>query len=73
MDGARRRLDREHDDRAWLAWTTAFLPHSKDVERLRLTDLQSASSRRARRGGKSGWEDEFAAWSAWAAPDTPPS
>lgn len=71
MDGARRRLDREHDDRAWLAWTTAFLPHSENVASLRLTDLQSASSRRAQAGDQHGWEDEFAAWSAWAAPDAP--
>lgn len=37
-----RRRDREHDNRAWQAWTTACIPYMKPVPEL--ADLMSKSS-----------------------------
>lgn len=63
MEGARRRINREHDARAWLAWHTAFLPHS--AKRPRYADLLSGPARAANTPARPRWEDEFAAAVAW--------
>lgn len=60
MRGAEKRRKREHNERAWLAWTIATLPYSK--EKLRLSDLMFIDKPEKART----WEDEFAQWSAWA-------
>lgn len=39
LDGASKRLAREHDARAWLAWHTAALPRAKKFPKL--SDLQT--------------------------------
>lgn len=65
MEGARRRMDREHDSRAWLAWHTAFLPYAEADKRPRYADLLSRPGKAAAAPARPRWEDEFAAAVAW--------
>lgn len=60
MNGAETRMKIEHNGRAWQAWVTAHLPGN---DKVRLSDLQFSDRRPAK--GR-GWEDEFAAFGAWA-------
>lgn len=62
MTGASARLEREHKDRAWLAYHTAYLPDVK--KRPKLEDLTGEPSR-ARRAKT--WEQQLAAWEIYAA------
>jgi hypothetical protein len=60
MKGASDRLDREHKDRAWLAYHSAYLPDAK--KRPTLAQLI---------GGKPKsrimpWQDQLAAWANYA-------
>jgi hypothetical protein len=54
MDGVNRRLEREHNDRAWLAWTTVALDRSQ-----RLPKLQSLMVRPRHRRQQS-WQEQLA-------------
>lgn len=65
MDGARRRMDREHDGRVWLAWHTAFLPYAEKGKRPRYADLLSRPVKAETAPARPRWEDEFAAAVAW--------
>lgn len=61
MKGAAARLDREHRERAWLAYHVAYLPDAK--RRPSLDDLI---------GGKmkikpKPWQEQLAAWQRYAA------
>lgn len=60
MDGAQDRLRAEHNGRAWLAWHVAHLPGN---EKVRLRDLLIADKPAAKAAG---WQDEYAAFAAWA-------
>lgn len=60
MKGARKRLEREHNERAWQAWTTAMLPLTE--KRPRYESLLFSDKPAKPRT----WEDEFARFSAWA-------
>lgn len=60
MKGAEERLKREHNARAWQAWVTACLPGNPKT---RLDDLTFRDRPAAR---PRSWEDEFAAFDAWA-------
>jgi len=60
MKGARQRLRREHNDRAWQAWQIAHLPHQE--RRVRFRDLIYRDEEPAPKS----WEDEFAAFESWA-------
>lgn len=53
MQGHQRRLVREHNDRAWLAWTTEALRRTKKMPSLRR--LQARMPREARK--KQSWQD----------------
>jgi hypothetical protein len=44
FDGAARRLKREHDERAWATWHTAYLPGAKKP--VKLSSLMSPKQRR---------------------------
>jgi hypothetical protein len=59
MLGARSRMQREHSDRAWLAWHAAYLPNLKKPIGLR--ELISGEKQTKR-----DWQDQLAAWQAFA-------
>ena len=60
MDGAEKARKRAHNERAWLAWTTASLPYAE--KKIRLSDLMFQE----KTGKPRTWEDEFSQWEAWA-------
>lgn len=60
MRGARARLEREHEERAWLAWHAAYLPRVKKPVRLEEL-LPSAAEPRTL-----SWEEQLAAWTTYA-------
>ena len=60
MRGAGQRRKAEHNGRAWQAWITAHLPGN---DKVRLSDLTFNDRRPAKARS---WEDEFAAFGAWA-------
>jgi hypothetical protein len=59
MQGARKRLEREHNERAWLSWHTAYLPKLKKP--VGLQELITGVESKPRP-----WEEQLAAWSAYA-------
>lgn len=60
MQGREQALKREHNARAWQAWVTAFLPYQEKPPRLAdMTFRDKPAKPRT-------WEDEFAAFAAWA-------
>lgn len=61
LDGASKRMTREHDARAWLAWHTAALPLAKKFPPLK--DLQIGKPAASRRQT---WQEQFAAWQGYA-------
>jgi len=61
MRGASDKLDREHRERAWLAYHTAYLPDAK--RRPRLDELIGGKSRFQSKG----WEEQLSAWQRYAA------
>lgn len=44
-EGARTRLEREHNDRAWLAWNTAALHRVKKMPKLQSLQIKRRSRR----------------------------
>lgn len=52
-NGARKRLEREHDERAWLAWHTAALYRTKEMPRLDKLTIRRERSKT--------WEEQLAA------------
>jgi hypothetical protein len=61
MRGASAKLDREHRDRAWLAYHTAYLPDAK--RRPRLDELIGGKVKHQPKP----WQDQLAAWQRYAA------
>lgn len=57
--GAAKRLAREHDDRAWLAWHTAALPLSKKFPELKQLQVRREAPRKT-------WQEQLAAVRGWA-------
>ena len=54
MEATTRRLEREHNDRAWLAWNSAALQRAK-----RMPKLQALMIKRRRRRAQS-WQEQLA-------------
>lgn len=61
MKGAAARLDREYQDRAWLAWHAAYLPSFK--RKPSLAQLQGTTKKPAK---VKPWQAQLAAWQAYA-------
>jgi hypothetical protein len=61
MKGASAKLDREHRDRAWLAWHAAYLPDAK--RRPKLEELIGGKMKHHPKP----WQDQLAAWQRYAA------
>jgi hypothetical protein len=61
MRGASAKLDREHRERAWLAYHTAYLPDAK--RRPRLDELIGGKVKHQPKA----WQDQLAAWQRYAA------
>jgi len=59
MQGARMRFEREHNERAWVAWHTAYLPKLKKP--VGLQELLIGYTPKAK-----GWKEQLAAWTAYA-------
>jgi hypothetical protein len=59
LEGARRRFEREQNERSWLAWHIAYLPRTKKPVDLRkmITGKKHQPMR---------WEEQLAAWEAYA-------
>lgn len=62
LDGVGDRLRREHNERAWLAWTTVMLPGSKEIRKF--SDLTIRDG--AKKPQAANPDAEFAAFAAWA-------
>ena len=61
LDGARLRIEREHNERAWLAWHVAALSRVPRMPPLRKLQVQS------RRKRAQHWTEQLAQVKAWAA------
>lgn len=61
LRGAARRLDREHNLAAFVAWHAAYLPMMKRT--VRLSDLMVGQVKPP----PVSWEDQLAAWESYAA------
>lgn len=64
FEGARRRAEREHNDRAWLAWHTAAFSR---VARLKPADLKKVQVRRAARREPQTWQQQLDIAKMWTA------
>lgn len=62
MHGAAARMGREHKERAWLAYHTAYLPLQKKA--VKLEDLSGGAKAKPR---KKTWAEQLAAWEVYAA------
>jgi hypothetical protein len=61
MRGASAKLDREHRERAWLAYHTAYLPDAK--RRPKLDELIGGQTQFKPKT----WQEQLAAWTRYAA------
>jgi hypothetical protein len=61
IHGAKMRQDREHDERAWLAWHIAYLPRSKRP--VRLKEMQTRNNNKR----KQTYEEQISIAYAWTA------
>lgn len=61
MRGAAARLDREHNERAWAVWHTAYLPLAK--RSVKLADMLVG----VKPPQPKSWEEQLSAWEAYAA------
>jgi hypothetical protein len=59
MLGARARLERDHNNMAWLAWHTAYLPNMKKP--ISLQELTVGY-----KPIKKSWEEQLSAWKSFA-------
>lgn len=71
LDGSANRLRREHNDRAWAVWHTAYLTayapeKPRDFTKLKLLLHDAPVKTRSL-----DWRNEFAAFSAWAGKGNP--
>ncbi len=56
MAGARQRVEREHNERAWLAWTTATLSRQKRMTPLRQLQVKSSGRGKTGRRKRQDWQ-----------------
>lgn len=61
MDGAAARLNREHKERAWLAYHVAYLPMQKKA--VKFEDLAGETKAKSR---SKTWAEQLAAWEVFA-------
>ncbi len=64
LDGAARRIRREQEQKAWLAWHVAALGRQDKLPPLK--SLMPGRPRKAKAPGPDAWKSQFAAFSAWA-------
>lgn len=62
LDGAAKRLRREHDERTWLAWHIAALQRAK-----KLPKLETMMSRKSSRKNRQSVDEQIAVARAWHA------
>jgi hypothetical protein len=60
MAGRQRRITREHNDRAWLAWHVAALTRAK-----KLPDLVKLQINQRHRRPRQSWQEQFAIMGRW--------
>ncbi|MEP9374995.1 hypothetical protein [Mesorhizobium sp. KR1-2] len=66
LDGVATRLRRDHNNRAWAVWHTAYLTAYAPEKPTNFTKLKSLLHDAPVKSRSSDWRGEFAAFSAWA-------
>jgi hypothetical protein len=61
MQGAKKRIMREHEQAAWVAWHTAYLPRTKKP-----IGLDKLIKGEAAQAQPKPWQHQLAAWKAYA-------